>query len=526
MGHYKFERLSAQDTSFLIFEKPNINMHVASTSIYETGPLQIENGGIDFACIKEGIDKILHLIPRYRQKIKWIEEGKTAAWIDDHEFVIDYHVRHTSLPNPGTEEQLRQLVSRITEHQLDRSRPLWEMWVVEGLENDRFALINKVHHCMIDGASGVDLSQVIMSPDPKHIPEKGPAFYPRPEPTHAELKRGNYKRLAAMPWQAFNRFGRHRRKTDHLAKDIKEFASGLKETMAAMGIASETPLNGPLGPHRTFSWNTMPLDDLRTIRRSMGCTINDVVLAIVTNAVRNFFISRQTNPDNVPFRIAAPVNMRKADDRRKMGNRVSAWSVPLPIAEDNPIKQLMQVRCETRKLRDSKQANVIEMIMSIAEFAPSMFSMVDRLGSISGSNNSIVTNVPGPQFPLYFFGAKMLEIYPCVPLLENMGLGIALMSYDGKVCWGYNADYGQLSDLSSFTDCIQQSLKTLAKAAQEHASSNEMTDTASGETKPKRRRKARSTKIVATTKTSKTSKKVDLSRNPTSTKAEIPSQNK
>jgi WS/DGAT/MGAT family acyltransferase len=464
MGHYKYDRLSAQDTSFLIFEKPNINMHVASTAIYKAGKLRTAEGGVDFPRIKKAIGDILHRIPRYRQKLKWIQEGKTAAWVDDHQFNIDYHVRHTSLPKPGNHDQLQALASRITEQQLDRTRPLWEIWIVEGLENERFAMINKIHHSMIDGASGVDLSQVLMSPDPKFMPEDPPVYFPRPEPSMTELWRDEYERFVTLPWHALRNFRKFQHDSKDLYGELKTRAVALKETLEAnLGTPDENPLNGPVGPHRILDWTAMPLEDIKVVRRALGCTVNDVVLTIVTGAVRTFIRNRQVNPEDIKYRVAAPVSVRREKDQGKMGNRVSAWSIPLPISVADPMRQLEIIHAETQKLKESKQALGVEMMMALAEWTPSLLTLGARAGG--AANNTIVTNVPGPQFPLYMVGAEMEEIYPCVPLMENMGIGIALMSYNGKLCWGFNADYGRVSDVATFVKYIRKSFEAIAAAA-------------------------------------------------------------
>lgn len=461
MGHYKYDRLSAQDTSFLIFEKPNINMHVASTAIYKAGSLKTPEGGINFSLLKNSIGDILHRIPRYRQKLKWIQKPKTAAWVDDHQFNLDYHVRHTSLPKPGNHDQLQALASRITEQQLDRTRPLWEIWIVEGLENDRFALINKIHHSMIDGASGVELSQVLMSPESDYRPEEPPVYFPRPEPTMTELWKDEYERFVTMPWQAMKNFKHFRQDSQDIYSEVKTRAVALKQTLEAnLGSPDENPLNGPLGPHRILDWTSMPLEDVKAVRRALGCTVNDVVLATVTGAVRTFIASRQVHPEDIEFRVAAPVSTRREQDSGKMGNRVSAWSIPLPIDKAEPLQQLEAIHAETQNLKESKQALGVEMMMALAEWTPSLLTLGARAGG--AANNTIVTNVPGPQFPLYLVGAEMEEIYPCVPLMENMGIGIALMSYNGKVCWGFNADYGRVSDIATFVKYIRKSFENLA----------------------------------------------------------------
>lgn len=463
MAHYKYDRLSAQDTSFLIFEKPNVNMHVSSTAIYKAGSLALGGGAIDFKAIKKAVGNILHRIPRYRQKLMWAVENRSAVWVDDHQFKLDYHVRHTSLPRPGTVEQLKTLASRITEQQLDRSRPLWEMWVVEGLQGDRFALINKIHHAMIDGTSGVELSQVLMSPDPDYRPAEPPVYYPRPVPSRIELLRDEYERFTRLPFQAMRNFRHYWQETQDFYGEMSTRAKALVETFAQIGAPSENPLNGELGPHRIIDWTVMPLEDVKTVRRALGCTVNDLVLTTVTGAVRQYFLNRQVNPADIEYRVAAPVSVRREEEHgRTSGNRVSSWSVRLPLEESDPLLQLQKLNQITTQLKESNQAVGVEMMMALAEWTPSLLSLGARAGG--ASNNTIVTNVPGPQFPLYLIGAEMEEIYPNVPLMEAMGIGIALMSYHGKLCWGFNADYGQVSDVANFVTYIRNSFSKIAEA--------------------------------------------------------------
>lgn len=463
MSHYKYDRLSAQDTSFLIFEneKPNIYMHISSTTIYKSGQLKTSQGGIDFNKLKEAVANTLHRIPRYRQKLMWIQENKSAVWVDDHQFNIDYHVRHTSLPKPGTMDQLKTLASRVTEVQLDRERPLWEMWIVEGLQNDRFGIICKVHHSIIDGMAGVELSQVLMSQDKNFVPDEPPIYFPRPVPSKRELKRDERRRYLTLPFKAASGFLKFRHSSDDFYGDVMTRVNALKETFKQMGSPSENPLNGPLGPHRILDWLSVPFEDVRALKNALNCTVNDVVLTVVTSAVRQFFLDRQVRPENITYRVAAPVSIRRNHDTSQMGNRVSAWSIRLPIEKPNAEAQLADLIHQTQAMKDSKQALGIEMIMSLAEWTPTLLVLGARTGG--AANNTIVTNVPGPQFPLYLIGAEMEAIYPCVPLMDQMGIGIALMSYNGSIYWGFNCDYGQVSDISNFIKKIKLGFEHLAK---------------------------------------------------------------
>jgi WS/DGAT/MGAT family acyltransferase len=464
MAPYNYDRLSAQDNSFLLFESPKSHMHVSSTLIYEAGPLRTAEGGIDIRRIKRATECHLHRIPRYRQKLHFIPFASHAVWVDDRHFDLDYHVRHTALPRPGSEEQLEKLSSRVMAQPLDRARPLWETWVVEGLEGDRFAVITKIHHCMIDGSSGVDIAQILMSPSPDPELPEIPRFHPRPAPTRADLLRDEVTYRLAMPFKALRGVREFARETEDVISEVSRRGRILWD-MLGMGLtASETPLNGPLGPHRSFNWLTMSLDDVKAVRRGLGCSVNDVVLTVVTGAVRDFLLLRGANPARIEFKISAPVSMRSEEERGQLGNRVSSWVLRLPIDLADPLAQLRQIHETTQELKMSNQALGIEMMMAVAEWTPASLLSLGAQAA-NGPVNSIVTNVPGPQFPLYLQGAKLEALYPQVPLLPGMGLGIALMSYDGRICWGFNANPDVVPDLPEFVKAIRRAFEKVAAAA-------------------------------------------------------------
>ncbi|MBW2383967.1 MAG: wax ester/triacylglycerol synthase family O-acyltransferase [Deltaproteobacteria bacterium] len=465
MPHYMYERLSAQDNSFLVAEDVNSPLHISAVGIYELGQMATRDGGVDIRRFRRFIEARLHEIPRYRQKLMWVPVENRAVWVDDAHFNIDYHIRHTALPRPGGVEELKKLTARITTRVLDRSRPMWEIWVIEGLESDRFAIVSKIHHCMIDGAAGADLAQILNSPSPEvEIPEPRP-FIPRPAPSESELFVDLVRRFARMPLATFRGLASLRPDTTNLAEEIETRVRALGDLVGmVLTPSSDTPMNGPLGPHRHIDWLTLPLDDVKAVRRKLDCTVNDVVLATVTGAVRHYLSRRGVDPGGIDFRVSAPVSMRGASDRGKMGNRVSAWILRLPIEQDDPMSWVSGIRETTRELKKSRQALGLEMMMQAAEYAPaSLMALGARVAS--GPINMIVTNVPGPQFPLYTLGAKLLEIQPLVPLLEGTGLGIALFSYDGKLHIGLNAEYELVPDLGTFTTFFAQSFMAIADAA-------------------------------------------------------------
>ncbi|MBW2385972.1 MAG: wax ester/triacylglycerol synthase family O-acyltransferase [Deltaproteobacteria bacterium] len=465
MGHYKYDRLSAQDNDFLQWESEILPMHGAAVQIFDVGPLSNDDGGIDFRAIKDGIEGILHKIPRYRQKIAWLPDSNHAIWVDDPHFNIDYHVRHTALPRPGDDAQLKALTSRITERALDRSRPLWELWVVEGLTGNRFAIIGKTHHCVMDGEGGTNLLQSLYSAEPIRTTHEPHRYIPRPQPSNVELRRDEWLRLASLPLRAVAELQRFIRSADDLPGEVLERLRALGGlAMWKVVPASDTPLNGPVGPHRIIDWLAISLDDVKAIRKVFDCSVNDVVLGIVTGAIRDFLIARQTDPRELDFRIATPVNVRPEQRQgTAAGNFVSTWILPLPIGEPDPRKQIEAIHATTKDRKKSRQESAIELIEAIHEWIP-----IDLQGLSSGTQNVYVSNIRGPQLPLYLLGAQLKELYLQAPLIQNLGLAIAVMSYDGKVCWGFNADYDRLPDVADLTALVQKSFERLAEAAGVH----------------------------------------------------------
>lgn len=467
MARSFYERLTALDSSFLLLEKRNSPLHVASTITFEAEPLRTEAGGIDAERIKRHMASELHRIPRYRQKIRWIPFTSRPVWVDDDRFNIEYHVRHTSLPRPGTDEQLKKLSARIMEQPLDPSRPLWETWIVEGLDGDRFALISKVHHCMIDGVSGVDLLKILLSVTPENEEEGKTRFLPRRAPSPFELWRDEMMRRALLPLQLVNGV----RTLVNEAEDARrETFARLRSAADMLGntlsIAPETPLNEPVSPHRRFDWLTMDLAEIKQIRRAFGCSINDVVLAVVTGAMQRFLERRNVNPASVDFKVMSPVSVRTNEQQGTLGNQVSAWILELPLDEADPREQVRQIAARTNELKESRSAVGATVLTDAAEWGSStLLALGARNVSRVLPFNLVVTNVPGPQFPMYMLGAKLLRTYPLVPLVDNMGLGLAQMSYDGKLCWGFNADYDLLPDLPAIVRATEEAFEELKAIA-------------------------------------------------------------
>lgn len=467
MNKAHYERLTPMDTTFLVLEKPWSPLHVSATLIYEAGPLEKAGGGIDIDAYRDATEAVLHLIPRYRQKLQWIPVAGHPVWIDDPEFNLEYHIRHTSLPRPGTDEQLKKLSARIMAQPLDHSKPLWEAWVVEGLDDGRFAVISKIHHCMVDGMAGSDLAQILHSTDPgERRRGKATAWVPRSAPTPAQLLKDEALRYVALPGRAARGIRAAANELMELRQEFGTRVRSITQMMSSMrDELSKTPLNEPIGPHRRFDWREMPLSDLKEVRRALGCTINDLVLATVTGAVRDFLEKRGHELDGLDFRIAAPVSIRSTDDSQ-MGNRVSQWFVRAPIDEPDVMKRVEKIRAATEELKASKQALDADLIMNVVEWTPTvLLSLASRAASASAPYNLMVTNVPGPQQELYLLGAKLQALYSQVPIADSTALGVALVSYAGKMCWGFNADFESVPDLESFVDSIESSFAEIARAA-------------------------------------------------------------
>jgi WS/DGAT/MGAT family acyltransferase len=465
VARYAYDRLSAQDATFLWAERDNAPMHVGAVAILESGPLRNADGGVDFARYRSAIEAVLHWIPRYRQKLAWTPLEGWPVWVDDRHFDLGYHLRHLSLARPGTLDQLRELASRILSRRLDRSRPLWEIWVIEGLAGgDQFALINKVHHCMIDGAAGADLSQILMSPSPTPTIEPPLVYMPRPAPSGSELLLDSLRDRARRPLAALSSLVEQPESVPSLVGEALRRVRSLGDLLGHLAPASETPINGELSPHRRLDWLTMPLGDLLELRAVLECTVNDLVLATVAGALRRYFFRRRVDVTKLDFRVATPVSTRTDAHDRRQGNHVSTWIVELPLAEPDPVAQLAIIRERTAELKRSEAALGADTLMQIAEWLPP--ALIERGVAIAnGPTNTIVTNIPGPQFPLYMVGAPLLGMYPVVPLIPGAGLGIALFSYDGKLCWGFNADYELVPDLRAFRDDVCTAFEQLRGAA-------------------------------------------------------------
>jgi WS/DGAT/MGAT family acyltransferase len=448
------------DATFLDLEDASSHMHIGSVGIFDAKPVTRSDGGLDMERMLGLSDISLQKNPRFRQKIARIPRLERPVWIDDERFNLSYHVRHTALPAPGEERQLKRLAGRIMSQQLDRGKPLWEMWFVEGIEGDRFAVISKIHHCLADGVSGVDLLSGLMGPDPDHVAKAPARWIPRPAPSPRRMLMDEIGRRASGPLSLL-------RGREHLPGGLGDAARGLGETLSAgLSQASPTPLNGDMGPHRRFDWTSLDLDAVKRVRKRHGGTLNDVVLAVVSGAVRTFLRARGMRVEDLDFRTLVPVSVRTEDEHGKLGNRVSTLMARLPLDEADPAKRLARVIETTAELKGGKQALGGETLAKVADLVfPEFMTLYARMALRGLAANMVVTNVPGPQVPIYMLGARMLEVYPVVPLAAKQALGVALFSYDGQLFWGFNADWDAVPDLHDFSDAIDEEFERLDQLA-------------------------------------------------------------
>jgi WS/DGAT/MGAT family acyltransferase len=458
------DRLTALDSSFLHLEdnQPS-HMHVASVTIFDGEAPPYEE-------IVDSIAARLHLVPRYRQKLAFVPFGQgRPRWVDDPTFNISYHVRATALPPPGGEEQLRALAGRVFSQRLDRDKPLWEIWLVEGLEGDRFALLSKTHHSLVDGVSGADLMTMMfdVSPEPVAPPAPEEIWQPSPLPSRSQILAEALLERATEPAEIGRTLQAAVRGPRQFARNALEAVGGV--TALARGTlrpAPASPYNGAIGPHRRFTWVRVSLADVKAIKNSLGGTVNDVVLATVAGALRRHLHSRGVSTQDLSLRAMVPVSVRSDLEQGALGNRVAAMMAPLPVWSEDPAVRLDVVSDAMRNLKSSGQAVGAEVLTRIGGFAPpTIMAQAARIGSRQRAFNLVVTNVPGPQFPLYLQGHELLDVFPMVPLAMNQRLGLALMSYNGAINFGLIGDYDSMPDLEDVAHHLAASLQELAETA-------------------------------------------------------------
>jgi diacylglycerol O-acyltransferase / wax synthase len=462
MAQHHRDRLSAIDASFLHQERSASHMHVGAIVLMD-GPAPTNEQ------FTRHIESRLHLVPRYRQKLAFprFEMGR-PFWVDDPRFNIDYHVRQTALPAPGSMEQLRGLAGRIFSQRLDRSKPLWEIWLVHGLRDGGFALVSKTHHALVDGVSGVDIATVLfdLSPEPQVIDDRE-GWVPAQEPSQAELVAEGIKAIVRTPGRIAGEAAKAVRDPAAALDVAREALEGVGEiAWAGLNPAPDVPLNVPIGPHRRVFWLQCELADFKAIKDGLGGTVNDAFLAVVAGGLGRWLRTRGVRTEGLELRGLVPVSIRAKDEHHALGNRIAAMRGPLPVYARDPVERLRIVREAMKGVKESKQALGAEVIAGLEDFAPpTLLAQASRLNFSTRLFNLIVTNVPGPQFPLYMMGREMREIVPVAFLPENHALAIAAMSYNGRLDFGLLADYDAMPDLELMAEFFEESLEELLAAA-------------------------------------------------------------
>jgi diacylglycerol O-acyltransferase / wax synthase len=454
----KPERLTGLDTSFLHLERSGAHMHVASVSIFEgEAPTHQE--------FRDHIASRLHLVPRFRQKLRFVPLNQSRpVWVDDPHLNLDYHVRQTALPAPGSDEQLRNLAARIFSQQLDRSKPLWELWLVEGLSDDRFAIVGKSHHALVDGVSGVDITTVLFDLDsePAGTPDKAPPWLAAPEPTDTQLLGEAIKERLTSPKEIY----RGVRAAFRGPRQVLEGLGATSKMVAAGMSAPDTVFNVEIGPHRRFQMVQTDLDDLKRVKNAHGGTVNDVILSIVAGGIGKYLRARGHDTEGLEMRAMVPVSVRADEEHGALGNRISAMFAPLPVWCEDPVERLHVVTREMGDLKSSGQAVGAEILTKLTDFAPgTIASQAARLQPAQRFFNLVVTNVPGPQFPLYVLGRKMESFFPMVPLARRQALCVGIMSYNGQINLGLVGDYDAMADLDSFALDLEAATQEVIRTA-------------------------------------------------------------
>jgi WS/DGAT/MGAT family acyltransferase len=453
------DRLSPLDASFLHLEDASSHMHVACAMVFEG-----ETPG--YEAFLEHIERRLGLVPRYRQRLAEVPVAQARPrWVDDERFDLRYHVRATALPGAGGEDELQVLAGRVFSHDLRRDRPLWEMWLVEGLEGGRFAILSKTHHALVDGVSGLDILSVLFSPDDDG---EGGSWEPRPAPSgtallaEALMERASNARELVRPVRALVRRPRQ------VATRLAETAVGAGAlAWAGLQPAPPTPYNdATVGPDRRFTWVRASLADVKAIKNALGGTVNDVVLAVVSGGLRRHLIRRGVDVEELTLKAFVPVSLRGEAEHGLAGNKVSGMIAALPVSCGDAVQCLHRISAEMEQLKGSGQVVGAQALTELTGFAPpTIIHQASRLVTRQRFVNLVVTNVPGPQFPLHLADRELTDIFPMVPLGKNLTLGVAIVSYNGRLNFGLVGDFNAMHDLDELPGDFAAALDQLAAAA-------------------------------------------------------------
>lgn len=463
------QKMTPLDASFLHLETRYTHMHIGGVAVFESSPLG--SGEALHEAIVRAVEPRLDLMPRYRQRVAFLPLSlDTPVWIDDPDFDIDNHILRAALPRPGGDRELQQFIARVFSRQLDRRRPLWEMYIIEGLKNDRWALLFKTHHAMVDGISNLELVTVLLDTDPEFRGSETAAastWAPASPPTSLDLLVSSLRERVLRPQRLLSSARAVAGNPARLAKALRDTASGLA-AVAETIRAPRSIVNGPTGPTRGYRFSRFPLQDFKLVKDVFGGTINDVVLAAVGGGLRHYLIAHDIDPDDPDNGLQAlcPVSIRDEAERTALGNRLALLLVKLPIDEANSEQRLARVRATVDRLKARKQAVGADFLLNLAGFAPStLHAMVARASVRQIGFNLIVTNVPGPQFPLYFRGARLVEAFPVAFLYEGQRLAVAIFSYMGWLNFGYLTDAHGVPDVDLVARSVERAFKDLVRSA-------------------------------------------------------------
>lgn len=455
------ERLSALDAGFLELENDRQQMHVGSLLVLE-GPAP------SFEDFTAHVESRLGSIPRYRQRVQRMPlDLSRPVWVDDPHFVLADHLGHTAVPSPGGDDRLRALFARVLSERLDLRRPLWELWLVEGLTGQRWAVFTKTHHAMTDGLAGREVMELLMDPEPQapHVPPT--PWSPRPPPSRRALLASGAAGLARLPIDATRAAvltavsGTH--SPGGVARAVVVRAQGLA-TLGRSAVAPTSALNGPLGPQRRWGWARAELSDVRAVKASSGCSVNDIVLAAVAGGFREYLLARGEDVDHTRIRSLVPVSVRTAEHRGRLGNQVTAMVAELPVGVADASGRLAAVSRQMSHLKGGGQAVGVESVLHAADYVPaSLMALGAHVYALTGQRvvNTVTTNIPGPQYPLYLLGRRMVELFPYIPVAEAVRISIGIVSYDGHLTIGVTGDYDAVPDLDALCAAIEGSLDHL-----------------------------------------------------------------
>lgn len=454
------EWMNPMDAGFLQVETDTQPMHVGSMLIMDGPPPT-------YAEFSEHVGTRLSAVPRYRQRVRRPPLNMARPyWVDDPHFSLHYHVRHTAIPQPGTEHQLRTLAGRIMSQRLDLARPLWEMWLIEGLHDHRWAVVSKVHHAMIDGVSGHEILEIMLDRDPDASRTADGIWQPRPEPTQTQLLRESAAWIGRLPGGLWHGATAAVTQPRAALREVGARTAGIARVGSKV-TGAHGVLSGPIGPHRVWSWARGDLADVKAVKSAVGCTVNDVVLAAIAGGYRTFLLTRGEVLEDETVRSLVPVSIRNDEQRGRLGNQVTAMFADLPIGVSNPVERLGVVAGQMHRLKASGESVGVKAMVDVAEFVPpTLMSLAARVTTAVGQHlfDTVTTNIPGPQVPLFMLGRQLREMFPYIPIADGARVSIGIVSYHGQLTFAATGDYDSMPDLDVLTTSIEESLRELVGA--------------------------------------------------------------